>query len=352
MPCLHPKWVVIRRKSDLVDGDGNAYYKPVGFEDLPELKFVKVPCHNCYECRKRRANDWRLRLFHEWRYGGYNLSLFTTISFSPENYPDMKTVDRSSCRKLMRRFWDAFRKRYGYIPRYFFITEYNEDPIDPTNNHRFHFHGFIFFRLGQPCPPYVELHEFIGKYFGYSWFEKMESTGAISYTLKYATKGLTERVRIHPASGIIVSSQGIGKSYVRHIGPVRILGRVDSVESPTRIKVLDDRGHEFTYSIPQYYKQLSRRLTNSHKIAVVRQLQSYVVRYGPYHVYSDASPKEISETIAKYEEWLSSMSDNYNHYVKVSRKRKRVRKALRDRHLSIDREFSLEFNVPLSHEKS
>lgn len=306
MPCLHPK--LIHRHPNLTgfDAVGNRIIVPDGFKPEDEALRLVIPCHQCIECRKRRMNEWRLRLIHEHEYGGHNLTLFVTLSFSPENLPDLKFEDRSSARKLFRRVFDAFFKRYGYRPKHFFVSEHGDSKY---SKHRYHYHGFIFFDPGQLCPPYSALRAFFRRYFGHTWVEKMKSTAAINYSMKYMAK---EYLKLSDGDnrlcGIIVTSPGLGRGFaLSH--PFDIVGRLSDADRPCLIDVIGKNGCVFKLPIPSYYRALAYRLYNAHPLFVTTERAPYLIRYGPFTVMSNAPEAEITIARRSYEAYLSEFCD-------------------------------------------
>ncbi|WGL31313.1 replication initiator protein [Dipodfec virus UOA04_Rod_881] len=310
MPCLYPRFSSVRNLNREFDSAGNRYYTPDSGRRFPLLRF-KIPCHHCFECRRSRSNEWRIRLLHEWAYGSYATALFCTITFSPAHYPDLGTLDRSGLRALMRKFWDSYRKRYGYTPRYFFISEYGT-PDTSEGSHRFHLHGFIFIPRGCQVPEYSSLHQFISARFGFAWVERMRSARALNYTMKYASKAYSSKRPPHPLCGLIIASQGLGRSYAL-ANAASIFGSVSDPDSPSCLKWVDNFGKPWTYRIPDYYKVLARRFFRLHKIPLNLPREPYTVRFGPFSISSAAPPSEIRDIRDRYIAYLSDFCDPFFH---------------------------------------
>ena len=115
------------------------------FPNLPALDdfFLIVPCGKCFECRKKRASQWRSRLMLEVLHGKYKNAHFITFSFSDEylkqfHLDDVYNIKRSGIAVPIRRFLERYRKHFGVSLRHFFITELGE------KKGRFHLHGIVF----------------------------------------------------------------------------------------------------------------------------------------------------------------------------------------------------------------
>ena len=61
-----------------------------------------VPCGKCVNCRKKKVNDWAVRLELE-RRNNYNASLFLTLTYSDEHLPRGGLLDRSDLQKYIKR---------------------------------------------------------------------------------------------------------------------------------------------------------------------------------------------------------------------------------------------------------
>lgn len=48
----------------------------------PRVRYVPVGCGKCIECRRQKANEWRIRLHEELK---VNKGYFVTLTFSPES---------------------------------------------------------------------------------------------------------------------------------------------------------------------------------------------------------------------------------------------------------------------------
>lgn len=95
-------------------------------------QYIYVPCGKCANCNKTRASGWRLRLLAQLIESGD--SSFITLTLSPKYYDEV----RSEPRKYINMFIDRLRKKIGYRPKYFIISELGE------STKRFHFHGILF----------------------------------------------------------------------------------------------------------------------------------------------------------------------------------------------------------------
>ena len=84
--CLYPKLIPNPKYRT---SKKREYYKPSPHD--ARLNYVPVACGKCYECRKKKAREWRIRLAEEIR---HNKSYFVT--FNEENYQKLS--------------WELFKK--------------------------------------------------------------------------------------------------------------------------------------------------------------------------------------------------------------------------------------------------
>ena len=80
--CLYPKLIPNPKYRT---SKKRGYYKPSPHD--VRLNYVPVACGKCYECRKKKAREWRIRLAEEIR---HNKSYFVTLTIDDENLEILK----------------------------------------------------------------------------------------------------------------------------------------------------------------------------------------------------------------------------------------------------------------------
>lgn len=166
--------------------------------------YVAVGCGNCYECRKQKAQQWRVRLQEELKVQKH--AYFVTLTFSNESLLELsKALNTLECNatagKGVRRFLERYRKKYGKSLRHWLITELGHEGTE-----RIHLHGVIF---SENVISMQELNEL--------WKYGRADTGlycnerSINYIVKYVTKIDEKHKNYRPD---IFASAGIGKSFV------------------------------------------------------------------------------------------------------------------------------------------
>lgn len=178
-----------------------------------------VPCGKCVLCRKKRANDWRIRLMAEAESEQkIRHSLFLTFTFNDKEYPLYLNPDNNGkSRKgdYIRRWRQNFKNKYGYSPRYFLIEDCG------SQFGRIHLHGFLF------NPPNVSITQLRKDKLcwnnGFVQIYYTKSLRAVSYVCGYITgSSLKSDAKKHGKPvcdkarkfvGKIFVSKGIGSSF-------------------------------------------------------------------------------------------------------------------------------------------
>ena len=83
--CLYPRLIPNPKYRT---SKKRGYYKPSPHD--ARLNYVPVACGKCYECRKKKAREWRIRLAEEIR---HNKSYFVTLTVDDENLEMMKNEE-------------------------------------------------------------------------------------------------------------------------------------------------------------------------------------------------------------------------------------------------------------------
>lgn len=166
--------------------------------------YVPIPCGNCYECRKQKAQSWRVRMMEEIKVAKY--AYFITLTFSNESLQEMKErgaeENNGTATKAVRLFLERWRKLYKKSLKHWLITE-----LGHTGTERIHLHGIIF----PEFPITNELLSRVWKY-GRTDIGKYCNEQTINYIVKYVTKV----DRDHPNyKGIIICSPGMGAAFLQ-----------------------------------------------------------------------------------------------------------------------------------------
>lgn len=273
MPCLSPIQIL---HPTLKKSPYEFQVKYLSLQpNTPRTLFV--PCGKCSFCRRKRANDWKIRLQHEslsyppfgiiqYRKGyrprhgatsyidpNHNARIyFGTLTFDDRN---VYCAEKNPAR-YVRLFLERYRKVVKKSVRHWIATDVGED------NHRFHFH-FVFFDLDyrflRPLPKgeTFELYNYtvdssdpageLVKLWSYGkvFIEPLESLKGLSYITKYMLKPPAFDTDFIPR---LFVSPGLGSDW--------IMSQSDRLVS-SNIRFLTFRnsntGTVVHYSLPRYY---------------------------------------------------------------------------------------------------
>lgn len=197
--CLYPKLIINRKYSGTKKNGG----KPPTLQD-ERVRFVPVACGQCMECRKAKANEWRVRLHEELKTQEH--AYFITLTFAPEELEKLcKKYDLTECNaicgKAIRLFFERIRKTYKKSIKHWLITEMGQDETE-----RIHLHGIFF-------PPFPINNNWLAQFWKYGICDtgKYCNSRTINYVVKYVFKLDPKHKGYVPQ---IFCSSGIGKNYI------------------------------------------------------------------------------------------------------------------------------------------
>lgn len=196
--CLYPRLIP---NPKFKTSKKRGYYKPSQHDS--RLNYVPIACGKCYECRKKRAREWKIRLAEEIRHGK---SYFVTLTIDDENLEKIKDEleiketkgnENSIATTALRKFLERCRKKTKKSLKHWCVTELGED------NGRIHLHGIFF---GEDA---VQLIIEKWKY-GYVFIGTFVNERTINYITKYMLK---DDINNREFSGKVLTSPGIGARY-------------------------------------------------------------------------------------------------------------------------------------------
>ena len=148
---------------------------------------MDLPCGQCVGCRRRRQDDWAVRIVHEASL--YQHNAYVTLTYREEDLPKTGSLEKRDFQLFMKRL----RKQKGAGIRYFHAGEYGE-------LFRPHYHSALFnvrfddaeflkkSKTGYPVYKSQVLEETWQK--GYCSVQDLE-LGSARYIAKYTLKRVT-----------------------------------------------------------------------------------------------------------------------------------------------------------------
>lgn len=200
--CLYPRFIKNKAYS-------KQKYLRIGLTDDPRKEWVAIGCGKCYECKRQKAQQWRVRLSEELKVQKY--AYFVTLTFSNESLKELLKANnlKRECNAIatiaVRRFLERYRKKYKHSIKHWLITELGHE-----NTERIHLHGILF-------PDYELTNKELTELWKYGRTDNGEycNLQTINYIVKYVTKIDKDHPKFEP---IICCSAGIGKNFVDTIG--------------------------------------------------------------------------------------------------------------------------------------
>lgn len=230
--CLYKKTLL---NPKYLPNKKNGYNPPKCTDE--RFRYIEAECGQCYECRKKRAREWSIRIHENLK---YEFGYFVTLTISPESMKNLMEIEEvkelkgneNAIAKLaLRRCLERIRKQTGKSLKHWCVTELGEE------NDRIHLHGIVF---GQRAA------ELIKQQWGYGivYVGKYCSSRTANYITKYMLK---EDVK-HPwFTGRVFTSAGIGRGYI--FGN-RIRNRFRGKETDDRYQAANGQ----MIAMPKYYK--------------------------------------------------------------------------------------------------
>lgn len=111
----------------------------------PNGEFQTFSCGRCFECVRKRKNEWVVRL-HAEMYAA-DCSFFSLISYNEDNYPIPDNYDIPAIQRLMKSLRQRLKRNFHYMRKdpakpismkYFIVSEYGE------LKNRLHYHANFF----------------------------------------------------------------------------------------------------------------------------------------------------------------------------------------------------------------
>ena len=107
--CLYKKTLL---NPKYLPNKKNGYNPPKCTDE--KFRYIEAECGKCYECRKKRAREWSIRIHENLK---YEFGYFITLTISPESMKNLmeieevkvlrivtgKQIGRASCRERVLR---------------------------------------------------------------------------------------------------------------------------------------------------------------------------------------------------------------------------------------------------------
>lgn len=268
---INPHYKKLSEDTEIASGGSVRARKLLySFSDQPDFRLC-VPCGHCFECLRKRRQQWVLRAHHLFRRSGLrpDQCLFCTFSIAPEHY-ERALKDPYA---VWRRFIDRLRKhprlkqlRKKVKFHYLAVVEFGDGTRakqrGKTTTYRMHFHAVFF---GLPLY-WWQVRDVWRKHEGFAWVEPLNSFAGVNYVTKYIFKD----------SELFQTDDGIDRSKNGKLIVSHGFGRLSDEDKRSMKKNLQSSRkawfsiclNGFNYSIPRYWKSsiftdVERKFINS-----------------------------------------------------------------------------------------
>lgn len=238
--CYFTKKVLNKR---FLPNRKNRWEPPVCTDE--RFRYVEVECGHCFECRKKKRREWRIRNYEQLK--ETPTAIFFTGTVSPQRYEYIckkygykndGTQDNEIITKIQRLFLERIRKQTGYSIKHWCVTEKGH-----TNTRRIHIHG-LYYATHKETKWQLTKILFENWIDGYRFYGKYVNEKTINYVSKYMTKKDEDNPEY---IGIVLCSKGLGAGYKRRAGDKH---RWRKEKTITTYKT--ERGTDLP--LPRYYK--------------------------------------------------------------------------------------------------
>lgn len=223
----------------------NRWKPPVCTDE--RLRYIEVECGFCYECKKKRARQWSIRMCEELKENPH--AVFFTGTFSParikklcKKYGIQEEDANEIATKEVRLFLERIRiENNGKSVKHWIVTEKGH-----TNTRRIHIHG-IFFHENKWKLIQLLKNNWIA---GYCYNGKYVNEKTINYVVKYITKTDLDNKDFNAK---ILASPGLGKKFLKSIDAKKMKYFPRTETEKTREYYRFKNGQKAP--LPRYYKE-------------------------------------------------------------------------------------------------
>ena len=206
--CYFTKKVLNKR---FLPNRKNRWNPPVCTDE--RFRYVEVECGHCFECRKKKRREWRIRNYEQLK--ETPRAVFFTGTVSPQRYEHIcnkygykndGSQDNEIITKIHRLSLERIRKQTGKSVKHWCVTEKGH-----TNTRRIHLHGLFYAREGQTKWQLTKLlyENWID---GYKYYGRYVNEKTINYVSKYMTKKDEDNPNY---ISIVLCSKGLGANYAK-----------------------------------------------------------------------------------------------------------------------------------------
>lgn len=262
--CLYTKKILNKR---FVPTRKNGYNPPICHDE--RLRYIDIECGHCYECKRKKARNWRIRMAEQLR--ETPTAVFFTGTFTDQRIEKISRkygIDKENANEIAtketRLFLERIRRVLGKSVKHWIVTEKGH-----TNTRRIHIHGIFFAQDGMSQQSLIWLlkNNWIA---GYSYNGKYVNERTINYVSKYLTKTDLDNVDFE---GKVLASPGLGRNFVKSWNgrQIKYIPKTD-IQRTTETYTFRNGAKA---PLPKYYKEKLFTEDEREKLWIEKQEEGY-----------------------------------------------------------------------------
>lgn len=315
--CLYTKRILNRR---YLPTKKNGYVPPVCTDE--RLRYIDIECGECFECKKKKARQWRIRMSEEMR--NNPSAIFFTGTFTDKRIEQLSKkygIDKKNVNEIATKEVRLFLERIRQTSRekksikHWIVTEKGH-----TNTRRIHIHG-IFWHPNKAGLSYL-----LNKCWtaGYSYQGKYVNDKTVNYIVKYMTKPDLDNPEY---KGIVLCSPGLGSNYINRQDAKRNKYREYKGEHNKTDETYRFRDGSLA-ALPKYYKEKLYTEREREELWIQKQEEGYKFIMGEKHkVESEEDEKKWEKLIQYYRIYcIRTYKDNPRNWQTQKDERKNIKK--------------------------
>lgn len=271
----------------------NGWNPPVCHDE--RLRYIEIECGHCYECKRKKARQWRIRMAEQLR--ETPTAVFFTGTFSPERiekicsrYNIEKEEANEIATKEVRLFLERLRKQNGgKSVKHWIVTEKGH-----TNTRRIHIHGLFFAENGmtQQSLTWLLRSNWIA---GYCYNGQYVNEKTINYISKYLTKTDLDNPEFE---GKVLASPGLGKNFINRPDGQNIHYFPKTETKRTTETYRFRNGTQVV--LPKYYKEKLFTEDEREKLWIEKQEEGYKFIMGEKILVKTQEDEEVFNKLVIY----------------------------------------------------
>lgn len=283
--CLYTKRILNKR---YLPTRKNWWTPPLCTDE--RLRYIDIECGKCYECKRKKAREWKIRNAEQLR--ETPKATFFTGTFTDERIEKIAkkyNIDKNEANEIatkeVRLFLERIRrKNKGKSIKHWIVTEKGH-----TNTRRIHIHGLFYAEDGMSV---YRLNELLKNNWiaGYSYNGRYVNEKTINYIAKYLTKDDLDNKDF---TGKVLVSPGLGRKYIERGKKINEF-RKEETKEEYRFR------NGMLAPLPKYYKNKIYTEEERELLWIYKQEKGYSFVMGEKILVTNEQDEKDLENIKEY----------------------------------------------------